>query len=647
MAVINGTNGDDSLVGTADADLINGLGGTDTMVGGAGNDTLDGGDGIDTVDYRLNTALQAVVLLFQPGSPGLLAGSDGQGGTDRILNTETFLLGDGSDVLDASNFVTGIAVDGRPGNNTIIGGSGSDSFLGGSAADSLIGGGGDDLINGAQANDTILGGDGSDYLFGGLGDDYIDGGAGNDSLAGEDGNDTLLGGDGDDTFSVNFGNDFIDGGTGSDSITYNPFGNFPIVVSPILNDTVIGSYLQAIKVFSVTGFQSYSAFGVDTLKGVEIVTGTDGGDTISGAGMSTPYSFSGGAGNDLLSGGFGGDSLDGGAGNDVLIGRSGSNLIVGGAGADTLVFAGPRSAYSLSASDGPGNTGLISSFGTPYDSRSLQGTVTGSGEATSFSGIEVFHFSDGRQVYDPGDPIGQVERMYMAAIGRLADPDGLHIWTQYLKLGSSLTGLAEQFVTSPEFNARYPAVDNPGYVTLLYNNTLQRAPDAGGLADWITKMNAGLSRADMLFQFSESQEHYQLTSNLWSTGFFDSYDPVEAQVARLYDSSFGRVPDPAGWNKWTAALKDGTYTLNQLAALFPESAEFQQRYGVNVDNATYVNLLYQNTLRRGADPDGFNFWKGQLDSNASTRADMLLAFSESAEHVSVTTNAVDKGLLFV
>jgi hypothetical protein len=160
-------------------------------------------------------------------------------------------------------------------------------------------------------------------------------------------------------------------------------------------------------------------------------------------------------------------------------------------------------------------------------------------------------------------------------------------------------------------------------------------------------MNAGLSRADMLFQFSESQEHYQLTSNLWSTGFFDSYDPVEAQVARLYDSSFGRVPDPAGWNKWTAALKDGTYTLNQLAALFPESAEFQQRYGVNVDNATYVNLLYQNTLRRGADPDGFNFWKGQLDSNASTRADMLLAFSESAEHVSVTTNAVDKGLLFV
>src|SRR2546428_4087755 len=59
MATINGTEGNDSIVGTADADVINGLGGndniqagdgSDTVIGGAGNDTISGNGGVDWVE---------------------------------------------------------------------------------------------------------------------------------------------------------------------------------------------------------------------------------------------------------------------------------------------------------------------------------------------------------------------------------------------------------------------------------------------------------------------------------------------------------------------------------------------------------------------------------------------------------------------
>src|ERR1700730_2895339 len=46
-SVINGTAGDDSLVGGPGNDTINGFGGNDTLIGNDGNDSLDGGAGHD------------------------------------------------------------------------------------------------------------------------------------------------------------------------------------------------------------------------------------------------------------------------------------------------------------------------------------------------------------------------------------------------------------------------------------------------------------------------------------------------------------------------------------------------------------------------------------------------------------------------
>ncbi len=48
MAIINGTNGSDTLNGTAGDDFIFGQGGSDVLAGLGGADFLDGGAGVDT-----------------------------------------------------------------------------------------------------------------------------------------------------------------------------------------------------------------------------------------------------------------------------------------------------------------------------------------------------------------------------------------------------------------------------------------------------------------------------------------------------------------------------------------------------------------------------------------------------------------------
>ena len=49
MATFNGTEGNDNISGSADADTINGLGGNDFLAGNSGDDSIVGGAGNDTI----------------------------------------------------------------------------------------------------------------------------------------------------------------------------------------------------------------------------------------------------------------------------------------------------------------------------------------------------------------------------------------------------------------------------------------------------------------------------------------------------------------------------------------------------------------------------------------------------------------------
>ncbi|WP_406858544.1 DUF4214 domain-containing protein [Alsobacter sp. KACC 23698] len=73
--------------------------------------------------------------------------------------------------------------------------------------------------------------------------------------------------------------------------------------------------------------------------------------------------------------------------------------------------------------------------------------------------------------------------------------------------GAALTSIAQGFVSSGEFQPRYgQTLSNADYVTALYTNVFDRAPDAAGLNGWTHALAAGQSRESVLLAFSDSAE---------------------------------------------------------------------------------------------------------------------------------------------
>jgi serralysin len=126
-----------------------------------------------------------------------------------------------------------------------------------------------------------------------------------------------------------------------------------------------------------------------------------------------------------------------------------------------------------------------------------------------------------------------VARLYDTTLNRLPDAGGLVNWTTALKSGVSLAEISKGFTNSEEFQQQYGTLDNAGFMTLLYNNVLDRQPDSAGIAAWTESMNSGKARDDVVVEFSESIEHQNLCAPYIDNGImlYDEWDPTPAAVA--------------------------------------------------------------------------------------------------------------------
>jgi hypothetical protein len=271
-------------------------------------------------------------------------------------------------------------------------------------------------------------------------------------------------------------------------------------------------------------------------------------------------------------------------------------------------------------------------------------TVTGGPEGANdaLADVQRIKFLDGYLDYSPTDPAGQVYRLYEATLDRAPDQEGLTNWVNALNTGTSLQTVVNGFVASQEFQADYGALDNTAFVTLLYNNVLHRAPDASGLSNWVGYLNSGQdTRAQVVLGFSESQEDIAASAPAVQQGLWVG-NADAAEAARLYDAVLGRLPDLSGLTNWTNSLQSGM-SLQTAAADFVASQEFQSVYG-NLDNTQFVTLLYNNVLHRAPDASGLSNWVGYLNSGQDTRAQVVVGFSESQEHMANTAAHIDNGI---
>lgn len=264
-----GTAGDDSLVGGS-------LG--ETFLGSAGNDRIIGGPGAaNGLSYA---GLSGPIDLRLTGyGAGTVRKADG--GTDSFTDIHAFAGTTGGDRLDGSGAAEGfyvLSLEGRAGNDTVIGNGGHGVQVSYAASPAAI------YVD----------------LHAGIAQD---GWGSSDTLvnlrrvaATSAWDDTVLGSAFDDVFlSGTYGNKTFDGRAGMDEWRYVGTGNITVnLASTRFGDVVQGPYVL-------------KPGGTDRLSNIEIVGGGSGNDSITGS-----------AANERLAGGMGDDTLDGGGGHDIV-----------------------------------------------------------------------------------------------------------------------------------------------------------------------------------------------------------------------------------------------------------------------------------------------------------------------------------------
>ncbi len=393
-----GTEGSDTIAGSAADNSLNGGGGNDTIIGSMGNDAIDGGTGTDTVDY---SALGVAVTLLNQGiidKGGMAADTIGDAAGNQTIERIVGALGqnnaiDGTgdngtatfDIDLTNNSLTVNNINGNSLNftvenfNTVTGTGNNDTIQGSASSDTILGAAGDDSIIGSGGSDSIDGGTGTNTLdYTGLGSGIILQNQG--VIAKTGGVDTIGGAMMEQTIQTIIGDagqtNAIDG-TGS-----APTASFNVDLSATTNNLVINAGTAGIITFTAQNFVN--------------VTGTEGNDTIAGSAANN--ALIGGAGDDSIIGSAGSDTIDGGAGINTVDYSALGQLITlqnlgvidkGALGADTIGDAAGTGTQTIqtiigatglnNAIDGTGDNGAVT-FSVNLETETLTlngGTVTG------------------------------------------------------------------------------------------------------------------------------------------------------------------------------------------------------------------------------------------------------------------------------
>jgi len=171
--------------------------------------------------------------------------------------------------------------------------------------------------------------------------------------------------------------------------------------------------------------------------------------------------------------------------------------------------------------------------------------------------------------------------------------------------------------------------DTESFSAQQYLDFLSRRGDINGVRFWAEKIDSGDTTRPEVVEFFFSSAEFQ--NNI-------------APIARLYTAYFLRIPDYEGLQFWIDQFLSGV-PLTTISQAFAESPEFIATYG-DLDDAAFVTRVYQNVLDRTPDEGGRVFWTEQLQAGLS-RGALMVAFSESPEYRSISTNSIQVIMVYV
>lgn len=211
----------------------------------------------------------------------------------------------------------------------------------------------------------------------------------------------------------------------------------------------------------------------------------------------------------------GADNLNGtgNSGNNIIIGNAGNNVLKGGGGVDFFDGGAGRDVVQLSGKS-------INDYVLRLDNNGLMNLGQKSGDSDgnlTLANIEVLRFADGSEMDIHHSDVATLVRLYEGLMHRKPDVSGANYWLGQHDAGQSMVQIAQSFLDSNEFSAIYGSLSNAAFVNAMFGSVLGRAPDATGTAYWDAQLGQGASRAEVLINFSDSNEHIALVGQITSS----------------------------------------------------------------------------------------------------------------------------------
>jgi uncharacterized protein DUF4214 len=154
-----------------------------------------------------------------------------------------------------------------------------------------------------------------------------------------------------------------------------------------------------------------------------------------------------------------------------------------------------------------------------------------------------------------------VTALYQNLLGRAPDPAGLNGFVTALQSGWTIDDVASAIMGSDEY-FRLHGGSNTGFVTGLYQDLLQRAPDSAGLAAWTGMLNEGVSRWQVAQDIAQSSESDR-----------------DAVIA-TFQQFLNRAPDPNAQVAYVLLQQRGMTTTDLYAAVLGSDEYYQMTLAI-------------------------------------------------------------------
>lgn len=230
----------------------------------------------------------------------------------------------------------------------------------------------------------------------------------------------------------------------------------------------------------------------------------------------------------------------------------------------------------------------------------------------------------------------QITQLYVGYFNRAPDPEGLNYWIGRLNSGEmNVQQIAQSFSEQPETLANYPFLRYPNllesnttaFITEIYQNAFNRAPDAEGLKYWTEQLTSGaVPVGDFIASVlsgatnSDAGQDLSILNNKTTVGLNYADAVAQANVEWTQESAHAAL---AGVDATEAsvALADANIAVFIETGYWPGTEPVP---GVHEGTAGIVNLTAGEGLIAAADGNSGTYASGTVNGTGDNEASFKL-----------------------